>query len=78
MKLTVTKFRQNIYKYLDKAIDTGISIELERKGNIIKIIIEKPKSKLSNLEPHNYYSGDYRDIDNIDWIKEWKGCKNLS
>ena len=77
MKLTVTKFRQDIYKYLDKAIDTGIPIELERKGNIIKIIIDNPKSILSNLEPHNYFTGDYKEIDKIDWIKEWKESENI-
>jgi hypothetical protein len=77
MKLTVTKFRQNIYRYLDKVINTGIPIELERDGRIIKVLIEKPKNKLSNLEHHNYYKGDYKDIDSIDWYKEWKGSEKV-
>ncbi|HOW82070.1 MAG TPA: hypothetical protein PK573_05875 [Spirochaetota bacterium] len=77
MKLTVTKFRQDIYRYLDKVISTGIPIELERGGQIIKVVIEKPKEKLNNLESHNYYEGDYKDIDRIDWDNEWKGYKKL-
>ncbi len=77
MKLTVTKFRQNIYSYLDRVIKTGIPIEMGRDGKIIKVVIEKPKSKLSNLKPHKYYKGDYKDIDGRVWHKEWKGYKQL-
>ena len=76
-KLTVTMFRQNIYKYLDKVIDTGIALELERKGKTVKIILEKPKSKLANLENHDYIAGDPVDLATVDWSKDWNEEKNL-
>jgi hypothetical protein len=76
-RLTVTRFRQNLFKYLDRVIHTGIPIELERKGKIIKIIIEKPKSKLGNLESHDYIAGDPADLLKIDWSKEWSEENNL-
>ena len=72
MKLTVTGFRKNLYKYLDKVIETGVQIELERKGMLIRIMTDRSKSRLGNLEPHNYYKGDYGDIDKIDWLQDWK------
>ncbi len=77
MKITATKLRQNLYNLLDEIVRTGKPIEIERKGKLLKIIAEKPTSKLSNLEFHDVISGDPYDIINIDWLKEWYRGKNL-
>jgi prevent-host-death family protein len=77
MKVTATKLRQNLYNLLDEVLKTGRPIEIERKGKVLKIITEKPKSKLSNLEFHDVIIGKPEDIINIDWMKEWDSGENL-
>ncbi len=77
MKITATSFRKNLYALLDRVIETGNPIEIERKGKIIRIVTTEPKSKLSNLKKHDILRGNPEDIISIDWSKEWKGEKNL-
>jgi hypothetical protein len=77
MLITATKFRQNLYHLLDDVLKTGRPIEIERKGKRIKIILEKPKSKLSNLQSHNIITGNPEDLISIDWSNDWDEGKNL-
>jgi len=72
MVMSVTKFRQNLYKVLDQIIETGIPLELKRKGRNIKIICEKPSSKLNNLKAHNIINGDPKHLADISWENEWQ------
>jgi len=72
MRLTATKFRQNLYHILDEVLEKGIPIEIERKGEILKIVPEKPVSKLEKLEPHQTIVGDPESIVNIYWPGYWK------
>ena len=51
MKLTATKLRQNVYAILDQVIETGIPVEIERKGKIVRIEPEKKKSKFDRIPP---------------------------
>ncbi len=50
IKITATSFRKNLYALLDRVIETGNPIDIERKGKIIRILAIEPKSKLSNLK----------------------------
>lgn len=77
MKLSATKLRQNLYQVLDEVLDKGIPVEIERKGKILKIVPDEPKSKLSNLEPHDTIVGNPESLININWTKEWKEEGNL-
>jgi antitoxin (DNA-binding transcriptional repressor) of toxin-antitoxin stability system len=77
MRVSATTLRQNLYQILDEVLDKGIPVEIKRKGQILKIVPEKPKSKLDNLEPHDTIVGDPESIITIDWYKEWQEEKNL-
>jgi prevent-host-death family protein len=72
MRLTATEFRQNLYHILDEVLEKGIPIEIERKGEILKIVPEKPVGKLEKLELHQTIVGDPESIVNIDWSGYWK------
>ena len=48
--ISATKLRQNLYIILDSVVDSGIPVEIERKGRILKIIPEKRSSKWDRLE----------------------------
>ncbi|MBT3274949.1 MAG: type II toxin-antitoxin system Phd/YefM family antitoxin [Spirochaetales bacterium] len=71
--ISATKLRQNLYNILDSVIDTGIPVEIERKGQLLKIIPEKTVSKWDRLEKHQVVNGDPEDLVHVDWSDEWKG-----
>ncbi len=72
MKVTATRLRQNIYAILDQVLETGIPVEIERKGQILKIAPEKKQSKFDRIPPMPAaWVGDPQDIFKIDWLKEW-------
>lgn len=75
MKVTASKLRENIYNILDQALETGIPVEVERKGRILKIVPEAKPSKLAKLKKRNYLVGDPESIVHMDWLKEWSELK---
>ena len=73
MALTASKVRADIYRLLDQVLETGVPIEIERKGRILKIVSEPPASKLTALQPHpGTIVGDPEDVVHIDWSSEWR------
>jgi hypothetical protein len=73
MRLTASKLRQEVYKILDEVIRTGKPAEIERNGNLLKIIsVSKRYSKLSKLKPRKLTSEDSDNFEHIDWTQEWK------
>jgi antitoxin (DNA-binding transcriptional repressor) of toxin-antitoxin stability system len=72
MAITASKLRENIYRILDEAIETGVPVEIARKGAILRIVPEKPTSKLSRLKRRSGYRGDPDEITRIDWLKTWR------
>jgi len=77
MVLTATKLRQNLYRILDEILDSGIPVKINRKGEILKIIPEKKKSKLERLEEHRTIIGSPESIIDINFDSEWKEKDNL-
>jgi len=72
MKITASTLRQNIYRLLDQVLDTGIPLEVERKGKKLKIVPEDKRSKLSNLKGHNIMKCEPDELVHMDWSSEWK------
>ena len=72
MKLTVSKLRENIYQILDSVLQTGRSVDVERKGKRLRISPVEPGSKLQNLKRRNTIVGDPEALVHVDWTKEWK------
>lgn len=70
--ITLTELRGNLYKLIDQTIETGVPIEIERKGHILKVSLEKTPSKMSRLiaRPETItQNGD--DLLHADWMKNW-------
>lgn len=73
MAITASQLRQNIYRALDKVIETGVPLEIERKGKILRIVPEEPRKKLDNLKPRDgYLLCDPEEIVHMDWSEEWR------
>ncbi|HXM44948.1 MAG TPA: hypothetical protein VN924_27165 [Bryobacteraceae bacterium] len=75
MRVTASKLRENIYRILDEAIETGVPVEIIRKGVVLRIVLEKPPSKLARLKKRDIFVGDPDDIIGMDWSSEWSELK---
>jgi antitoxin (DNA-binding transcriptional repressor) of toxin-antitoxin stability system len=77
MRVTASKLRENVYRILDEAIETGEPVEIVRKGVVLRIVLEKPPSKLARLKKRSrsLFVGDPDDIIGMDWSKEWTELK---
>lgn len=75
MALTASRLRENIYKILDEVLDTGIPVEIERRGKKLRILpVESGAvSKLDNLaERRDTILCDPEEIVHVDWSGEWR------
>jgi hypothetical protein len=75
MRVTASKLRENVYRILDEAIETGQPVEIVRKGVVLRIVVEKPPSKLAGLKKRNAFVGDPDDVIGMDWSREWSELK---
>jgi hypothetical protein len=75
MAISASKLRENVYRILDEAIETGKPVEVVRKGTILTIVPPKRKSKLDGLKKRAGFSGDFDEVVSIDWSKEWSELK---
>lgn len=68
MTVNPSELRANLYRLLDEVLETGIPLEIERKGRRLRIVPDPPVSKLDRLEPHpGFLKGDPEDIVEMDW-----------
>jgi hypothetical protein len=75
VKVTASKLRQEIYTLLDTVLETGIPLEIERKGRLLRIVSDKKPSKLARLKKRSCIVGDPESIIHMDWSKEWSELK---
>ena len=72
MRITASALRANVYKLLDRVIESGIPIVIERKGTELKISRVEPPSKLSRLvERPEFLKVDPDELIHVDWSTEW-------
>jgi hypothetical protein len=71
-RLSASELRADVYRVLDSVLDTGLPVEIERKGRVLKIVAERPVAKLSRLVERHSLNGDPDDIVHMDWSQHWK------
>jgi prevent-host-death family protein len=72
MAISVTKLRANLYAIVDRVIETGVPVEIERKGETVRLESAKRKSKLQKLAKNpDTIVGDPEDIVHMDWSADW-------
>ncbi len=73
MPLTASKLREDVYRILDQVLETGVPIEIERRGKLLKIIPVEARRKLDNLtERPDFLRCNPEDIVSLDWSGEWQ------
>jgi len=73
MKVTASQLRANVYRILDEVLETGTTVEIERKGRLLRIVADEPRSKLDRLVRRpEYVKGDPKALVHVDWSAHWK------
>ncbi len=71
MAITASKLRENIYRFLDEVLDTGVPLEIERKGRVLRISAEAAPSRLDRLVRRpDAVIGDPEELVHSDWTSE--------
>lgn len=70
--ISLTELRGKLYQLIDQTIETGIPIEIERKGHILKISLENAPAKMDRLirRPETIVNKN-DDLIYADWMKNW-------
>lgn len=70
--MTASALRRDIYRILDRVIETGEPVVVERKGRHIRISAEEAPSRLDSLVLRpDVVIGDSADFVHLDWSSEW-------
>lgn len=75
VRISATALRQNVYTILDEILESGQTVEVERKGRTLRIVPDEVPSKLARLKKHDVVIGDLDDLVHVDWSGEWSELK---
>ena len=67
MKVSASKLREDIYNILDDVLQTGVPVEVLRKGRLLRIVPEERPSKLGRLKKRDIIVGDPDELVGMDW-----------
>ena len=73
VKITTTDLRQNLYRILDRILETGEPVEISRHGRTLKIVPQEEPGRLERLEPHDVIVGNPEELVHVDWSEYWSG-----
>ena len=65
--ISLTALRSQLFKIVDRVIETGMPVEIERKGHKLKIVLEEKKSKFDNLAKSRFK----------DWMPAFAGMTSM-
>lgn len=70
---SVSALRADLYRLLDRVLETGVPLEVNRKGARLRVSAVERTSRLDRLEPHpGFLKGDPESIVHLDWSSEWR------
>lgn len=73
MTITASQLRQDIYRLIDQVLQTGVPLEIERKGRRLRLVADPVGDKLDRLERHpEAVTGDPEDLVDVTWTHEWR------
>jgi len=70
MPISASQRRANLCRILDEASETGVPVEVVRKGTVLTIVPSKRVSKLANLKKRPDLCCDPDDIVSVDWLRD--------
>lgn len=71
-RYSASRLRANLYRLLDRVVETGVPLEIERRGRVLRIEAVAEEDKLSRLRPHpEAVRDDLEALVHLDWSGEW-------
>ncbi len=72
-RIHASALRRDVYRLLDQVLETGEPVEIERRGRVLRIVTDPPKSKLAALVSRpEAISGDPGDLVDVEWSGSWR------
>lgn len=75
-EISLTTLRQQLFKVVDRIIETGVPVEVNRRGHKLRIVPVAKTSKLARLAPHKAIVGNPEDLVELKAGK-WQKRRNL-
>ena len=76
--VTPSQLRQDIYRLIDRVLETGEPLEIERRGRRLRLIADEPVDRLSLIRTDpNLIVGDPEDLVHVDWSPEWDADRSI-
>jgi prevent-host-death family protein len=73
MTITASRLRANVYKVLDEVLETGTPVEIERRGQRLRIVPAEQQGRLERLVRRpRYLRVDPESIVHLDWSDLWR------
>lgn len=70
---STSRLRSDLYRLLDGVLETGIPLDIERRGRRLRIVPAEGGGRLDNLVPDpDYLAVDPDEIVHMDWSGEWR------
>lgn len=77
--VTPSQLRQDIYRLIDRVLETGEPLEIERKGRRLRLMPDPPADRLDRIHVNPaVIVGDPEDLVSLDWAAEWDAERALN
>lgn len=77
--VSASQLRQDVYRLLDQVLATGEPLEISRKGRTLRIVADRPVSKLDRIQARpDFVLGDAGDLVEIQWSDSWNADQTLA
>lgn len=72
-QVTASELRANVYRLIDEVLETGIPLQINRRGKKLLLTSAEPvRNRLDLIKTNpNAIVGDPDDLVHIDWSSEW-------
>ena len=72
-RLTASRLRMDVYRVLDRVLETGVPAEVERRGKVLRIVPTDSVDRLKRPPARpSFIKGDPDDLVHLDWSHEWR------
>lgn len=73
MRVTATRLRADLYRLLDRVIETGEPLEIERGGRVVRVMLAREDDWTRRLQRRDgVVSGDPDDLAEFGWADAWR------
>jgi len=72
MAISISSLRQNIYKLLDRVLEDGTPLEIDRNGKKLIIMPAPDRDRMKKLRQRKVMKCDPEELVHLDWSEEWK------